>query len=158
MLIPLRFHVWMFHGCSLDTQDLRRAIGMLIDFVWMMPVVSLKDATVVVKGEDGGEGEATIVRITVPNLELSFFFDKNQSCANMQHYEFTKMFFVGKKTKVGIPVSMRIFLMLTIFLPRFLIQKRVVVGCPRVTSLKPDGFCLPRNALDFCLLGLLMPR
>lgn len=86
------------------------------------------------------------------------FFDKNQSCANMQHYEFTKMFFVGKKTKVGIPVSMRIFLMLTIFLPRFLIQKRVVVGCPRVTSLKPDGFCLPRNALDFCLLGLLMPR
>ena len=26
------------------------------------------------------------------------FFDKNQSCANMQHYEFTKMFFVGKKT------------------------------------------------------------
>lgn len=67
MLIPLWFHVpWMLFGCSLDTQDLRRAIGMLIDFVWMMPVVSLKDATVVVKGEDGGEGEVTIVRITVP--------------------------------------------------------------------------------------------
>lgn len=51
-----------------DTQDLRRAIGMLIDFVWMMPVVSLKDATVVAKGEDGEEGEVTIVRITAQQI------------------------------------------------------------------------------------------
>ena len=41
---------------------------MLIDFVWMMPVVSLKDATVVAKGEEGEDGEVTIVRITALNL------------------------------------------------------------------------------------------
>lgn len=101
MLIPLRFHVWMFHGCSLDTQDLRRAIGMLIDFVWMMPVVSLKDATVVVKGEDGGEGEATIVRITVPNLELSFFLTKIKAVRICNIMNSQRCFLLEKKLRWG---------------------------------------------------------
>jgi len=95
--------------------DLRRAIGMLIDFVWMMPVVSLKDATVVVKGEDGGEGEVTIV---------------------------------------GIPVSMRIFLMLTIFLPRIALDGVILLlGCRWLVATSDMGdLILNAVALEFLLV------
>ena len=87
-----------------------------------------------------------------PNHSSKSFRFLTKIKAMRRHTKFWihKDFFCWKKPKVGIPVSMRIFLMLTIFLPRFLIQKSVVVGCLRVTSLNPGGFCLPRNALEFC--------
>mmetsp|Transcript_41507 Transcript_41507/g.51091 ORF Transcript_41507/g.51091 Transcript_41507/m.51091 type:complete len:358 (+) Transcript_41507:382-1455(+) len=59
MFLLIILFVWTL-SCVVD---LRRALCMLVDFTVTMPVVALKDATVVAAAEDGEAGEVTIVGV-----------------------------------------------------------------------------------------------
>ena len=99
---------FMFHGCSLDVPWMFLGYSGLEKSHWYVDRLCVDDACGFLKGRNRcGERRRWWRRWGdhCPNHSSKsrafVSFDKNQSCANMQHYEFTKCFLLEKKLRWG---------------------------------------------------------